>query len=349
MAITKEIKGRSACGKDIIVYTLKNAKGAFVELINIGAGIVSIVVPDRDGNLVDVTLGYPDVNSYFGDGPCSGKIPGRFANRIALGKFTLDGKEYTLPINNGVNHLHGGPEGFMNKVWESRIEGDAVEFLYDAEDGEQGYPGACKVVARYEWSEENELRLTMTAVSDAPTIINLTNHVYFNLKGEGQGDILDHELYLNCSEYLPTDATQIPLGESEPVAGTPMDFVNPKPIGRDINADFEPLKIGKGYDHCWLIDGQEAGQIQTAAELYSDKTGIKLEILTTQPSIQIYTGNYLAGCPEGKNGHKYEDYYGVAMECQHYPDSPNKPEYPSTELRPGETYEEAIIYAFTTK
>lgn len=349
MEITKEIWGTSPCGKEILLYTIRNAKGAFVQLSSVGAGIVAIAVPDRDGNLRDVVLGYPDPKDYFGDGPCAGKVPGRFANRIALGKFTLDGVEYNLPINNGPNALHGGPEGFQNQVWESRIDGDAVEFLYDAEDGEMGYPGALKAVARYEWSEENELRLTLTAACDAPTVVNLTNHAYFNLKGEGNGDILDHELTLNCSEYLPTDATQIPLGDSEPVAGTPMDFVNPKLIGRDIKADFEALKIGKGYDHCWVIDGHEAGQIQSAAELYSPESGICLEVLTTQPGIQVYTGNWLSGCPKGKSGRSYEDYCGVALECQHFPDSPNKPEYPSTELRPGEMFEEAIIFAFGTK
>lgn len=349
MEITKEVRGTSPCGKEILVYTLINSKGSTVQLCNIGAGIVSIVVPDKQGNLVDVVLGYDEPKNYFGDGPCFGKVPGRFANRIALGKFTLDGVEYTLPVNNGPNSLHGGPQGFQNKVWESRVDGDAVEFLYDSEDGEMGYPGACKAVARYEWSDENELRLTLTGACDAPTVLNLTNHVYFNLKGEGNGDILDHELTLNCSEYLPTDATQIPLGDSEPVAGTPMDFVNAHAIGRDIKADFEPLKIGKGYDHCWVIDGHEEGQIQTAANLYSAVTGINLEVLTTQPGIQVYTGNWLSGCPVGKNGHAYEDYTGVALECQHYPDSPNKPEYPTTVLRPGEVYEEAIIFAFTTK
>ena len=246
MTITKQLWATSPCGKEIFLYTLKNESGAYVQLSNIGAGVVSIVVPDKDGNLADVALGYPEAASYFGDGPCAGKIPGRYANRVALGKFILDGVEYTLPVNNGPNHLHGGPEGFQNKVWESREHEGGVEFLYFSEDGEQGYPGAVKTVARYEWTEENELRLTLTAESDAPTVINLTNHAYFNLNGEGNGNILGHVFRMNCSEYLPTDATQIPLGESAPVAGTPMDFVNGKPIGQDINEDFEPLKIGKG-------------------------------------------------------------------------------------------------------
>ncbi len=349
MEITRELWGTSPSGKEIFLYTIRNSKGAFVQLCSVGAGVVAIVVPDRDGNLRDVALGYPKAEDYFGDGPCSGKIPGRFANRIGGGRFTLDGVEYQLPLNAGTASLHGGPEGFQNQVWESRAEGDAVEFLYYSADGEMGYPGALKTVARYEWSEENELRLTITAACNAPTVVNLTNHTYFNLKGEGNGDILDHELTLNCSEYLPTSTAQVPLGESESVAGTPMDFINPKPIGRDIKADFEALKIGKGYDHCWLIDGYEPGQIQSAAVLYSPESGISLEILTTQPAVQVYTGNWLSGCPKGKSGRAYGDYEGVAIECQHLPDSPNKPEYPSTVLRPGETFEEAIIFAFSTK
>ena len=329
-------------------YTLTNAKGASVVLSEIGAGIVSAFVPDKNGKLEDVVLGYPVPDSYFGDGPCFGKCPGRFANRIALGKFTLNGKVYDLPINNGPNHLHGGPEGFQNKVWDSRIVGDAVEFMYFSEDGEQGYPGNLKVVAHYEWSEDNELKLTFTAETDADTYVNLTNHVYFNLNGEGNGDILGHYLKLNASEYLPTDDTQIPLGESEPVAGTPMDFLNPKTIGRDIKADFKPLIIGKGYDHCWVIDGAQKGQLQAAAKLWSEESGRLVEVFTTQPGIQVYAGCWLEGCPEGKNGHIYHDYDGVALECQHFPDSPNKPDYPSTLLRPGEVYEEAIIFAFKT-
>ena len=346
MELTKELWGKSACGKEIYLYTLKNVGGAYVQLSSIGAGLVSAVVPDKEGKLADVVLGYPDPMSYFGDGPCAGKIPGRYANRIALGKFTLDGKEYELPVNNGPNHLHGGPDGFQNKVWESRENDGGVEFLYYSEDGEMGYPGALKVVARYEWTEENELRLTLTAESDAPTVVNLTNHAYFNLNGEGNGNILGHTLRLNASEYLPTSDSLIPLGESAPVAGTPMDFVTEKMIGSEIKADFPALNYGKGYDNCWVIDGAEPGQIQEAAELYAPECGRVLNIYTTQPGVQVYTGNWLSGCPAGKNGHVYEDYEGVAIECQNFPDAPNKEEYPSAVLRPGEVYEQAIIFAF---
>ena len=271
MELIKELWGKSACGKEIYLYTLKNESGAYVQLSSVGAGIVSVVVPDKDGALADVCLGYPEAASYFGDGPCAGKVPGRFANRIALGKFELDGVEYELPINNGPNHLHGGPDGFQHKVWESREHEGGVEFLYYSEDGEMGYPGALKAVARYDWTEENELRLTLTAEADAPTIVNLTNHAYFNLNGEGSGDVLGHELRLNASEYLPTSESLIPVGESEPVAGTPMDFVNSKALGAEIKADFPALNYGKGYDNCWVIDGYEPGQIQEAAELLMEQ------------------------------------------------------------------------------
>ena len=349
MEITRELWGTAPDGKEIFRYTLRNAAGAYVQVASIGAAVVAACVPDRDGRLGDVVLGYRDPMSYFGDGPCAGKIPGRYANRIAKGRFTLDGKEYRLPVNNGPNHLHGGPDGFQNKVWESRIENDGVEFMYYSEDGEMGYPGALKVVARYDWSEENELRLTLTAECDAPTVVNLTNHTYFNLNGEGSGSVLGHELMLNASEYLPADESLIPTGDSEPVAGTPMDFVTAKPLGRDIDADFPALRYGKGYDSCWVIDGAEHGQLQPAAELYSPESGRLLEVLTTQPGVQIYTGNWLAGCPEGKSGKSYGDYDGVAIECQHFPDSPNRPDYPSTVLRPGEVFEEAVIFAFKVR
>ena len=349
MKITKEVWGKTSDGKEILKYTLENKSGASVQLSSVGAGIVSICVPDRDGKLGDIVLGYKKAEDYFGDGPCAGKIPGRYANRIAKGHFTLDGKEYSLPINNACNHLHGGPEGFQNQVWESREKDGGVEFMYYAEDGEMGYPGALKAMARYDWSEENELRLTITAECDAPTVINLTNHTYFNLNGEGSGSVLDHELRLNASEYLPTDDTLIPVGDSETVAGTPMDFITPKKLGRDIKEDFAALNYGKGYDNCWVIDGAEPGMIQSAAELYSAESGRYLEVLTTQPGIQVYTGNWLAGCPEGKCGRSYNDYEGVALECQNFPDSPNHEDYPSPVLRPGEVYEEAIIFAFSTK
>lgn len=347
MEIKRKLWGRSECGLPIYKYTIINGSGASVTLCNIGAGIVSINVPDKDGKLGDVVLSYNKPESYFGDGPCLGKCPGRFANRIAAGKFTLDGKEYNLPINNGPNHLHGGPEGFHNKVWESRKHKGGVEFKYSAADGEMGYPGNLTVVARYEWSEDNELRLTFSAKCDAKTVVNLTNHCYFNLNGKGS--VLRHYLKLNASQYLPTDSTLIPLGEPEPVVGTPMNFITPKTLRRDIRKDFPALNYGKGYDACWVLDDYMPGQIQEAAELYSKESGRELKVYTTQPGIQVYTGNWLEGCPTGKRGRKYHDYYGVALECQHFPDSPNRPEYPSTVLKPGKVMHEAIIFAFSVK
>ena len=344
MNIQKELWGTAPDGKEIFRYTLTNASGASVQLCSVGAAITSIKVPDKNGKLGEVTLCYPSAEDYVKEGPCAGKIPGRYANRIAKGQFTLDGVAYTLPINNGPNHLHGGPAGFHKQVWDSRINGDAVEFLYFAEDGEAGYPGNLKVVAHYTWSDDNSLKLVITAETDKPTVVNLTNHVYFNLDGEGS--ILDHKLELNASQWLPTDATLIPTGEVQDVAGTPMDFVEAKRIGRDIEADFPALKYGKGYDNCYLIDGAMPGQLTTAAELWGAKSGRHLEVLTTQPAVQVYTGNWLKGCPNGPDGRVYEDYSAVAIECQHCPDSPNQPAFPSTVLRPGQVLEEAIIWAF---
>ena len=349
MKVDKELWGKSPCGKDIYRYRITNASGAYVELSSVGAGVVSIVVPDKDGKLADVVLGYPDPLSYFDDGPCAGKVPGRYANRIAKGRFSLDGKEYTLPVNNGPNHLHGGPQGFQNKVWESRIDGDAVEFLYYSEDGEMGYPGALKATARYDWSEENELRLTLTAECDAPTVVNLTNHTYFNLNGEGSGDILGHLLRLNASEYLPTDDSLIPVGESEPVAGTPMDFVTPKPLGQDIKADFPALNYGKGYDNCWAVDGWRPDVESPVAELRDPHTGRRMTVRSTQPGVQIYTGNWLAGSPLSKSGRPYNDYDGVAIECQGFPDAPNHPDFPSAVLRPEQSYRQTIRFRFCTE
>ena len=347
MSIRRKLWSRTADGKAIYKYTLTNESGASVVLGSVGAAIVSINVPDKDGKLADVVIGYGKAESYFADGPCAGKCPGRFANRIANGKFSLNGKEYSLPINNGPNHLHGGPEGFQNQVWDSRKHKGGVEFKYVSKDGEMGYPGNVTVVARYEWSEDNDLRLTFTAKSDADTVINLTNHAYFNLNGGGS--VMRHYLRLNASEYLPTDESLIPYGDPEPVAGTPMDFQNPKTLGRDANKDFTPLKYGKGYDHCWCIDGYMPGQIQEAAELYSKKTGRVLHVFTTQPGVQVYTGNWLEGCPVGKKGRIYHDYCAVALECQHFPDTPNKPEYPSAVLKAGKTFHEAIIFSFSIK
>ncbi len=334
---------------DITLYTLTNNSGASVTLSSLGAGIVSVVVPDKDGKMADVALGYANPVDYIGDGPCAGKTPGRYANRIAKGKFKIGDKEYQLAINNEPNALHGGPEGFMNRIWDSEAKGSHVKFTYESADGEEGYPGNLKATVIYSWSDENELKIELLAESDKKTVVNLTNHAYFNLDGEDSGTVLDHDLQLFASHWLPTDDTQIPLGEIAEVKGTPMDFTAGKKIGSEINADFEALKIGKGYDHCWVLDNWHKHTIIKAARLSSDKSGRVLEVMTTQPGAQVYTGNWLGGCPVGKCGHPYNDYDGVAIECQGFPDAPNHRNFPCQLLGPGELYDQTIIYKFSTK
>ncbi len=333
----------------IRLFSLANESGSEVILSNLGAGIVSIVVPDRNGNLADVALGYKSPTSYSCDGPCMGKVPGRYANRIADGKFTLNGKEYTLAVNNGKNHLHGGPdeESFANRLWKAEQLDDAVRFSLDSPDGDASYPGALHVEALYQWSSDNRLTLTLTATTESRTIVNLTNHAYFNLKGENAGDVTDHILKLNASHFLQTDPTLIPVGDPAPVAGTPMDFTSPKAIGKDIKADFEPLKIGKGYDHCFVVDNYSEGMVQKVAELSEQSTGRRLEVFTDAPGIQVYTGNYLDGCPESKSGRNYRDYDGVALECQYFPDSPNRPDFPFRPISKDEFYRNTIVFAFS--
>lgn len=333
---------------DITLYRIENQSGASVELSSLGAGITSVVVPDKSGKLGEVALGYANPADYMADGPCMGKIPGRYANRIAKGELVVDGKQYQLTINNGPNALHGGPTGFQNRIWDSAIIPNGVRFTYRSKDGEEQYPGNLTVTADYTWSNDNVLTLVMKATTDAPTVVNLTNHAYFNLEGADSGSVLKHKLRLKASRYLPTDSTQIPTGEKAPVEGTPMDFTTPKEIGKDIKADFEPLKIGKGYDHCWVIDNWEKGKlVEEAVVLEAPESGRVLTISSTQPGVQVYTGNWLAGCPLNKSGVSYQDYDGVAIEMQGFPDAPNKPQFPSQELKPGETYEETIRFAFS--
>ena len=322
---------------------LINKNGASVMLTERGAGIVSIVVPDRNGVMGDVVLGYRDEESYLADGPCAGKIPGRFANRIDGGRFILDGKEYQLVKNHPDYQLHGGPDGFSNRLWKaSQISDTEVVLTLDSPDGDQGYPGNMHVEATYTWGEDNSLTLSIKATTDAPTILNLTNHTYWNLDGEDSGSILNHVLRINASRWLATSEALIPTGELAPVEGTPMDFRTAKPIGRDIKADFPALKYGKGYDNCWVLDG--APGLKLAAELSSAASGRRLEIWTDQPAAQVYTGNWLDGSPLSKSGRSYRDYDGVAIECQGFPDAPNHPDFPSCVLRPGETYSRTIIF-----
>ena len=335
---------------EISLFRIENSSGASVELSTLGAGITSVIVPDKFGKLGEVALGYENPADYMADGPCMGKIPGRYANRIAKGHLEVEGKTYQLNINNGPNALHGGPTGFQNRLWESSMIPNGIRFTYISKDGEENYPGTLTVTADYTWSEDNVLTLVMKATTDAPTVVNLTNHAYFNLEGADSGSVLKHKLQIKASKYLPTDSTQIPTGELSPVVGTPMDFTQPKEIGIDINDDFEPLKIGKGYDHCWSIDNWEKGKLmEGSVMLAAPSSGRVLTIGSTQPGVQIYTGNWLAGSPENKSGKSYEDYDGVAIEMQGFPDSPNHPEFPSQELKPGETYNETITFAFSVE
>ena len=332
----------------ITLFRIENASGASVELSSLGAGITSVRVPDKFGEIGEVALGYQNPADYMADGPCMGKIPGRYANRIDKGHLEVEGKTYQLNINNGPNALHGGPTGFQNRIWNADMIPNGVRFSYVSKDGEENYPGTLSVTAEYTWSEDNTLTLVMKATTDAPTVVNLTNHAYFNLEGADSGSVLNHKLCIKSANYLPTDETQIPTGEIAPVKGTPMDFTSPKELGIDINADFKPLKIGKGYDHCWAIDNWEKGKlIEGAVVLAAPSSGRMLTISSSQPGVQIYTGNWLAGSPLNKSGKPYNDYDGVAIEMQGFPDAPNKPGFPSQELKPGETYNETIKFAFT--
>lgn len=332
---------------DITLYTLTNAMGAQVVLSSLGAGINKIIVPDKDGNLADVILGYENPCDYDNDGPCSGKTPGRYANRIKGGRITVDGKEYSLPINNGPNHLHGGPEGFQNRIWDSAAEGDSIAFTRVSPDGEMGYPGTLTAKVTYTWDDDNKLTINYEATTDAPTYVNLTNHAYFHMGGHNKGNVLDHLLQLNCSHYLPTDPSEAPLGNIEPVAGTPMDFTAEKAIGRDIKADFEALHIGKGYDHCFVVDGWKKGKLSAIGTLTDPVSGRRLTIHSTQPGAQVYTGNWLTGSPAGKDGMEYHDYDLVAIECQGFPDAPNHANFPSQLLTPGDVYRQTIVYSFS--
>lgn len=306
--------------------------------------MVSVVVPDKNGNMDDVVLGYKVDESYYGDGPCSGKIPGRFANRIANARFTLDGKEYFVTQNKGIDHLHGGGKtGFANIDWECAEHDDSrAVFTLTSPDGDNGYPGEMKVKAVYTWTDDNELRLEVSAITSAPTVVNLTNHTYWNLAGENSGSVLNHKLQIFADTWLPTNERLIPSGEITPVEGTPMDFRTAKAIGRDIEEDFSALKYGKGYDNCWVLSG--APGLKKAAELTEETSGRKLEVWTDQPAMQVYTGNWLNGSPESKSGRSYNDYDGVALECQNCPDAPNHPNFPSAVLREGEEYKRTIIF-----
>lgn len=339
----------------VTVITLINRNGATAELSSLGAGITRIIVPDKNGENTDVVMGYANDADYLFDSPCAGKTPGRFANRIGGAKFKIDGKTYRLVKNDGENSLHGGPEGFQNQIWDFQIVDDGVKFSYLSPDGEMGYPGNLKVSVTYRWNDDNSLDILYEGETDAPTILNLTNHVYFTLQGCGKGDILDHLLTIYSSRRVQSDGHDIPTGKILPTAGTPFDFHTPKEIGRDIDTDFENLRAGKGYNHYFIIDnteettGMDGGSIvpRHAATLHCRETGIKAEVFTTMPGLMLYTGNWLDNSPAGRNGERLHDHYGVAIECQFPPDAPNHPGFHQTILRPGEKYRHSIHYRFS--
>lgn len=336
-------------GKETMLCVLTNKKGTELTITNYGAKIVSLMVPDRTGKLTDVVTGHNSIDEYLvSEEPYFGAICGRYGNRIAKGAFTLDDVVYDkLAINNGPNNLHGGLKGFNFKVWDvEKSDDQTVVLTYTSADGEEGFPGTLQTTVTYHLTEENEVEIRYQAVTDKPTVLNLTNHSYFNLSGAGDPSVGDHLLTINADFYLPTDATAIPYGPKEKVEGTPMDFRTPFEVGARINDDFEALVFGKGYDHTYILN-KAAGEMSFCAHCISPKTGIAMDVYTTEPGVQLYTGNWMTGNFEGKNGRRYPARAALCLETQHFPDSPNKPEYPSTVLRPGEVFQSATTYKFS--
>ena len=352
--ILKHSFGKTAEGEPVEIYTLTNQRGMQVKITNYGGIVVSLTAPDRNRKFADVVLGYNDLDSYLKPPfPYFGAIIGRYGNRIAKGRFTLNGVEYKLATNNGENHLHGGIKGFDKVVWtvnqvRTTPAGPALFLSYLSKDGEEGYPGNLRVTVVYTLTHKNELKIDYTASSDKDTVTNLTHHSYFNLAGEGKGNILDHRLVLKADRFVPTDADAIPTGELRSVAGTPFDFRTATAIGARINQDEEQLKLGKGYDHTFVINGRN-GVLRQAAIAYEPTSGRVLEVWTTEPGVQLYTGNYLDGTLTGKSGQPYPYRSGFCLETQHYPDSPNQPNFPTTTLKKGAIYRSTTIYRFSAR
>jgi len=348
--LKKESFGKLADGTPVDSYTLTNKNGVEVKITNYGATITSIKAPDKNGKFEDVVLGYDSIDGYLAKNPHLGAVAGRYANRIAKGQFTLNGKTYTLAKNNGENHLHGGPKGFYQVLWtatpaESK---DGVTMHYLSKDGEEGYPGNLDVTVTYTLTDINELKIAYAATTDKDTILNLTNHSYFNLAGAGNGDILKHELKINAPQITPVDKTLIPTGDVRQVAGTPFDFSKLTAIGAHINDPDEQLIIGKGYDHNFVLDVNNS--IGTpAVEVYEPTTGRVMQVYTDQPGVQLYTGNFLDGTITGKGGKVYNQRYGFCLETQHYPDSPNKPNFPNVVLKPGQRFVSTTIFKFSAR
>jgi aldose 1-epimerase len=352
MGIEKQPFGKTPDGTSVDLYTLTNDNGMVVKITNYGGTVTSLIVPDRNGKMGDVVLGYDNLDGYLKNNPYFGSIIGRYANRIAKGRFILNGVEYKLAQNNGENHLHGGIKGFDKVVWNAKEvkagNGVGVELSYLSKDGEEGYPGNLSVTVTYILTNNNELKINYLATTDKDTVVNLTHHSYFNLAGAGEGDILGHELMINADKFTPVDKTLIPTGELRSVKGTPMDFTQPTAIGARINQEDEQLIFGKGYDHNWVLNIVE-GALTRVARVYEPKTGRVMEVFTTEPGMQFYTGNFLDGTITGKGGKVYYQRYGFCLETQHFPDSPNKPQFPSTVLKPGQTYKTTTVYQFSTK
>jgi aldose 1-epimerase len=348
----RESFGQTRDGQAVDIYTLKNGRGAEARITTYGGTVVSLTMPDRAGKFDDVVLGFDDIAGFEKTTTYMGALIGRYGNRIAKGRFILNGKEYTLATNNGENHLHGGVRGFDKVVWKARPlaarGGQALELTYVSKDGEEGYPGNLTVRAVYTLTDANELKIEYHATTDTDTVVNLTNHNYYNLAGQGNGDILGHLLTVNASRFTPTDAGAIPTGELRPVRGTPFDFTRPTAIGARINQDEEQLKLGKGYDHNFVLNGR-AGTLRLAGRVTEPTTGRVMEVRTTEPGMQLYTGNYLDGSDIGKGGKPYRQRYGFCLETQHYPDSPNRPEFPSTVLRRGARFRSTTVYKFSAR
>ena len=338
--------GKTADGTPVEIYTLRNDKGCEARIMTYGGIVVSLKVPDKNGNFGDVVLGYDKLDDYVKNSPFFGALVGRYGNRIAKGKFTLDGKEYTLAVNSGANNLHGGPVGFDKRVWKATAlltaDGPVLKLNYLSQDGDQGFPGNLNVTATYTLTADNGLLLNYTATTDKPTLCNLTQHSYFNLAGKG--DVLNYLVYINADKFTPVDKALIPTGELKPVEGTPFDFRKPTVIGARINADNEQIKFGNGYDHNWVIN-KPLGKLGLVARVTDPTSGRVMEVLSTEPGVQFYTGNFLDGYT-GKGGWVYKNRSGLCFEPQHYPDSPNHPQFPSAALKPGETYQNTILYRF---
>lgn len=348
--------GKNAVGQAVSLYTLTNRAGAEAAILNYGGILVSLKMPDRTGKLADVVLGFENIDGYLQDKSYLGALVGRYGNRIALGKFSLGGTTYTLARNNGANSLHGGDVGFNRKMWAARevsVHGDpSLELKYVSKAGEEGYPGTLSVTVVYTLMADNALKIAYSATTDAETVVNLTNHAYFNLGGQGEGDILQHEVILHADRYTPVSDALIPTGELASVKGTPFDFQTPTAIGARINRDNQQLKYGHGYDHNWVLSGHEGNastEPSLAAEVYEPKSGRVMQVLTTEPGIQFYTGNFLDGTAHGKGGKVYNQRYAFCLETQHFPDSPNHPNFPSTVLKPGQQYRTTTVYKFSVK